>query len=218
MLQKRDADAFLRFFFWKRKNASASPLTGDIMDDFLYNLRKSVEERNKAANSQRSGDRRCGMDRRNRRPQKQPSDRRSYPPYNRNLHEIRNLLEKFVEGQKRQEAIEEKRLALETRRTAAMERIADYLGQAAGTPIDGSTAPAGSAARVDTLQGVETDASGAATPATSGELMTRLRAEGKSYEKIANALEAAGFSTVSGRGRWRGQTVKRELAKLGVKA
>jgi hypothetical protein len=203
------------------------------MDDFLYNLRKSVEERNKSGNrhadgnTNRSGDRRCGMDRRNRRPQKHNNDRRSYPPYNRNLHEIRVLLEKMLVNQGRQQEIDEKRLALEERRTVAMERIVDRLaGQALDTPVDASPAPAASAATASEAGDSGTGSKPIATkatkdvkadePATAGELMTALRAEGKSYEKIANALEAAGFSTVSGRGRWRGQTVKRELAKLGV--
>jgi hypothetical protein len=203
------------------------------MDDFLYNLRKSVEERNKSGNrhvdgnTHRSGDRRCGMDRRNRKPVKHNNDRRSYPPYNRNLHEIRVLLEKMLVNQGHQREIDEKRLALEERRTIAMERIADHLvGQGAGPQVDPSppaaaSAPAASPKR-DTGTGRQAVAPKAARPAktaepaTAGELMTTLRAEGKSYEKIANALEAAGFPTVSGRGRWRGQTVKRELAKLGV--
>jgi hypothetical protein len=187
------------------------------MDDFLYNLRKSVEERNKSANTQRGGDRRCGMDRRNRRPQKHSSDRRNYPPYNRNLHEIRLLLEKFNDSQARLEALAEKRLELEARRTTAMERIADSLSRVGETSVDAgpvfATPPARSSApRKDD----GTTAKSATHAATAGELMTRLRAEGKSFEKIANALEAQGFPTVSGRGRWRGQTVKRELAKLGV--
>jgi hypothetical protein len=186
------------------------------MDDFLYNLRKSVEERNRPGNAQRGGDRRCGMDRRNRKPQKHHNDRRSYPPYNRNMHEIRVLLEKFVEGQGRLEALDEKRLELETRRTAAMERIADSLGRIAGSPADAASVPAGPAAVADAARHQEKEVDGAAGAATAGELMTRLRAEGKSFEKIAHALEAEGFSTVSGRGRWRGQTVKRELVKLGV--
>ena len=204
------------------------------MDDFLYNLRKSVEERNKSGNrhadgnTNRSGDRRCGMDRRNRRPQKQHSnDRRSYPPYNRNLHEIRVLLEKMLVKQGLQQEINEKRLVLEERRTVAMERIVDRLmGQSLDTPVEASPPPTLEASAPampepgdtgTTSQAIASDkAAKADEPATAGELMTTLRAEGKSYEKIANALEAAGFPTVSGRGRWRGQTVKRELAKLGV--
>jgi hypothetical protein len=187
------------------------------MDDFLYNLRKSVEERNKAGAAQRGGDRRCGMDRRNRKPQKQNTDRRNYPPYNRNLHEIKLLLEKFAEGQVRLEVLEERRLELEARQTKAMERIADSLSRMAETSVDAGPVaiPSASAA---ILQGADNATTKAASMAASAaELMTQLRAEGKSYEKIANALEAEGFSTVSGRGRWRGQTVKRELAKLGVK-
>lgn len=187
------------------------------MDDFLYNLRKSVEERNKAGNTQRGGDRRCGMDRRNRKPQKHNSDRRNYPPYNRNLHEIRLLLEKFGESQARLEALAEKRLELEARRTTAMERIADSLGRITETAVDAGPVFASPPACASAPQSdAKATSKTASNTATAGELMTRLRAEGKSYEKIANALEAQGFPTVSGRGRWRGQTVKRELAKLGV--
>jgi hypothetical protein len=206
------------------------------MDDFLYNLRKSVEERGKSGNrhtdgnTNRGGDRRCGIDRRNRRPQKNHNDRRSYPPYNRNLHEIRVLLEKLLENQGQQQAIDKKRLALEERRTTALERIAHSLNGNSGTLTDTQTRSMAIEA-VDAVsqkgdaasqkgdaasQTVVNKASKTDTPATAGELMTTLRAQGKSYEKIANALEAAGFPTVSGRGRWRGQTVKRELAKLGV--
>ncbi|MDJ0785094.1 MAG: hypothetical protein QNJ22_24215 [Desulfosarcinaceae bacterium] len=185
------------------------------MDDFLYNLRKSVEDRSKSGNRHadgntvRGGDRRCGMDRRNRRPQKHHNDRRGYPHYNRNLHEIRVLLEKMLAGQAQQRDIDEKRLALESRRTAAMERIAEILAGGAGLKTE---IEADSAVASETDAVAEPDA-----PTSAGELMKTLRAEGKSYDKIAKALEAAGFSTVSGRGRWRGQTVKRELAKLGVK-
>jgi hypothetical protein len=186
------------------------------MDDFLYNLRKSVEERNKSGKTQR-GDRRCGMDRRNRKPQKQQNDRRSYPPYNRNLHEIRVLLERFVEGQAQQQAIDDKRLELEKRRTRAMEQIADNLHRIAGSAVEAVAEPAVSAVKPEAPRRKKKGASKGASPTTPGELMTRLRAEGKSYEKIANALETEGFPTVSGRGRWRGQTVKRELLKLGIK-
>ena len=194
------------------------------MDDFLYNLRKSVEERSKSGNrhgdgnSHRGGDRRCGMDRRNRKPQKHHNDRRNYPHYNRNLHEIRVLLEKLLEQQGQQRALEEKRLVFEERRTAAMERIAGCLGRSLGTPavVDTESAMITPEA-IDTIpEAVEKRDHGSPEPATAGELMTALRAQGKSYEKIAKALEASGFPTVSGRGRWRGQTVKRELAKLGV--
>jgi hypothetical protein len=187
------------------------------MDDFLYNLRKSVEERNKSGATQRGGDRRCGMDRRNRKPQKHSTDLRNYPPYNRNLHEIRLLLEKFVEGQGRLEVFEEKRLELEARRTKAMERIADSLNRITETSNDAGPVFAAPPAGASIPQSdVKARSKTAAKAVTAAELMTQLRAEGKSYEKIANALEAEGFSTVSGRGRWRGQTVKRELAKLGV--
>jgi hypothetical protein len=83
-------------------------------------------------------------------------------------------------------------------------------------PVEAAPSPAAAAADDAIPQAIEEKAAKADEPATAGELMTTMRADGKSYEKIANALEAAGFPTVSGRGRWRGQTVKRELAKLGV--
>jgi hypothetical protein len=195
------------------------------MDDFLYNLRKSVEERSKPGNryadgnTNRGGDRRCGMDRRNRKPQKPHSDRRGYPPYNRNLHEIRVLLERFVEGQAQQQAADEKRLELETRRTEALERIADSLGELTNTQAAGVNDPMDSfdpqVVAEKAGQGVTTQAD-EPEPDTPAALMTFLRSRGTSFEKIAQALEAKGFPTVSGRGRWRGQTVKRELKKLGV--
>jgi hypothetical protein len=184
------------------------------MDDFLYNLRKSVEERSKSGNSQRGGDRRCGVDRRNRKPQKHQSDRRSSPPYNRNLHEIRVLLERFVEGQGQQQALEEKRLELETRRTEAMERIAKSLSRMSNAPVEAEVST--DAPKAAPAQSRKKPAPQTAGPATAEQVMTQLRAEGMSYERIAQALEAKGFATVSGRGRWRGQTVKRSLLKLGV--
>ena len=200
------------------------------MDDFLYNLRKSVEERSKSGgrhadgNTNRGGDRRCGMDRRNRKPQKYHNDRRSYPPYNRNLQDIKALLEKLTAAQDRQQALAEKRLDLEARRTVALERIAEALSGAVALPATGEdppdATPVAAAAAPDAIEpahtAVENQENESPEPATAGELMTTLRAAGKSYDKIAKALEAAGFPTVSGRGRWRGQTVKRGLAQLGV--
>jgi hypothetical protein len=126
------------------------------------------------------------------------------------------LLEKLLANQGQQQAIDEKRLALAERQTEALEHIATSLSGNSGKQTDPQTDSMTAGEVEPTIQVVEKEACKIDQPATVGELMTTLRAEGKSYEKIANALEAAGFPTVSGRGRWRGQTVKRELIKLGV--
>ncbi len=223
------------------------------MDDFLYNLRKSVEDRSKSgrrysdSKNKRGDDRRCGMDRRDRKPQKHHNDRRSYSPQNRTMNDIKQLLEKLLGNQAHQRSIDEERLKLETRRTEAMERIADLLGRATGAQVDdGPDVTASTEAGVEPQvaeisEAAQVDESSADTERptadgrsttgkrstagrrptagvrpTAGGLMRSLRAAGKSYEKIAQALEEKGIPTVSGRGRWRGQTVKRELAKLGV--
>lgn len=204
------------------------------MDDFLYNLRKSVEDRSRSgrrhtdSKSRRGDDRRCGMDRRDRKPQKHHNDRRSYNPHNRTMNDIKQLLEKLLGNQAHQRSMDEERLKLETRRTEAMERIADLLERASGAPVEEgpdvtANAEAGVESQVAETSKTQVDkpspaakVSTAGKRLTAGELMMSLRAAGKSYEKIAQALEEKGIPTVSGRGRWRGQTVKRELVKLGV--
>jgi hypothetical protein len=45
-------------------------------------------------------------------------------------------------------------------------------------------------------------------------MICQLRSEGFSYAKIADILEAKGIPTVSGKGRWRGQSVQRLYLKV----
>ncbi len=179
------------------------------MDDFLYKLRNSRKK--------------TGYDR-NRRNQDNYSPRadRSKPkgkkPQNLpvgvdHLSAIRRTLETIAENQKQMLEAELRRRDVEERKARALEDIARLMGrreQDAAQPVSDrrETPQPREAADADA------DAPGAARPSRADrerilKIIHGLREKGQTYEGIARHLETQNIPTLSGRGKWRGQTIYR---------
>ncbi|PID76192.1 MAG: hypothetical protein CSB22_00400 [Deltaproteobacteria bacterium] len=105
----------------------------------------------------------------------------------------------------------------QARQAVAMEKIADCLERLIENKTESValTPPTSPAPKNDTADPVNTDITDiapAAHPKTRAEMVAfvhDLREQGLSYEKIADVFEAKRISTLSGRGKWRGQTIYR---------
>jgi len=101
------------------------------------------------------------------------------------------------------------------RQTVAMEKIADLLENLVKMPsvpvADVISSHSSPTAMVDSADAaVEMEPSG--QPITRAEMVAlihQMRNQGLSYEKIADEFELKQISTLSGRGKWRGQTIYR---------
>ena len=180
------------------------------MDDFLHNLRTG---KNKAYDRKRRT-----YENPHSRMQERQGNRKSKPFHqnrdlsNESLTAIRKALDEISGNQKRLAEINTQRVAVEERKAEALESIVSYLKShyrpAAGPPA----APAAPAPKAPE------SVAPAAKPETKvrvlnrDEIIERIkthRAKGMSYEKVALKLEEEGVQTLSGRGRWRGQTIYR---------
>ncbi len=187
------------------------------MDDFLHNLRtgknKSYDRNRKPYdNTYKSPDRQnIGDNRRRDVFQKSGSVE--------HLTAIKKLLEDLTETQKRLIEIEEKRAVFEERIAAALEMIS--MGAAARKPEQESPTPQTETETAfsetpDEDAPLATELSSADTGAEIMqplgkeqlvEMISAMRKEQMSFEKIAKNLEQQGISTLSGKGVWRGQAV-----------
>ena len=196
------------------------------MNEFLHQLRQSKDKH---------------FDR-NRRPHQNPQyrdqDRRGpkdyrKPSYNRNtqdtasaleptLSSIQSVLKEIQDSLKNLAAIEKRRVETEERKTDVLEKIAERLlgfteavvsTQAEKTgdqPVQLEQDPA----PVETAPADEEPADAHFTREDILEKITGFRREGMSFERISRELEAAGIPTLSGKGRWRGQTVHKLLKQM----
>jgi hypothetical protein len=181
------------------------------MDDFLYKLRnarkKTGYDRNRRGQDSYTprGDRNKGK-------MKKPPQTVSVGFDH--LAAIRRTLETISENQKQLMDGERLRREIEERKAQALEKIAGFIGQlkekrkspevapeiaeeeqeAPQTAGDKQEAPAGSA-RADRDRVLK--------------IIQGLREEGQTYEHIARHLETRKIPTLSGRGKWRGQTIYR---------
>lgn len=153
---------------------------------------------------------------------KQAKDRRKGP--NRKISEMeqqtnilaeivtdmKGLLESIEQSNKRLTEMEERRVGIEERQTAALEKIAEYL--AGGTiqqprPVgesegkDDSDIPQGKPDN-DTKQKII-------------QMILERREAGMSYNQIALKLTEEGIPTFSGKGKWHSQTVQK-IGKAGL--
>jgi len=192
------------------------------MDDFLYNLRRDTDKRNRRQSGQQQyrGQERRGM----------KDTRRGYARRNDTtselLPEIKTLLENISENQK-------KLLSNDKRRTLALENIAASLRLMSGNaePIempeedsmpeetaDAAESMAAEAASEDEPETKETatddedDEDDEAAPARSSrqeirKIALELRDQGKTYKEIAQYLDDEKYPTFSGKGGWHAPTI-----------
>jgi hypothetical protein len=188
------------------------------MDDFLHNLRtgknkpfdrkRRTYENPHSRMQERQGNR-------NRRPNYQNRDMS-----NETLAAIRKVLDEISGNQKRLAEISNRRVAVEERKAEALEALVSHFQQK--TALAGSMPVAAQAPPAPEPQ-VSAPATPDVAPAADTQVLSRPeivarikkhRKAGLSYEKVALKLEEEGVQTLSGRGRWRGQTIYR-LAQEG---
>ena len=207
------------------------------MDDFLYNLRRETDKRNR----RQSGQQYRGQERRGPKDQRRSHPRRNETtePFAELLPEIKSLLETVGENQKRL-------IAGETRKTQVLENIAaslrmmsgntqhlDAPGEATGpgeavaaespkatipkTDVDahaGETSSAGiSEAASDEASAEATDtekpkeAPKRSTHEDVRKISLKLRDQGMTYKQIAKHLDDEKIPTFSGKGGWHAPTI-----------
>jgi len=121
------------------------------------------------------------------------------------LNAIRKTLETIADGQQAMVDLGERRAQAEERKAAAIENIAEHvINWLSQLPATGFGHPGGAAHKSAAGTVVLDPRRQALVDKVKG-----LRAEGLSYEKIAQQLENENVPTLSGRGRWRGQTIHR---------
>lgn len=169
------------------------------MDDFLYKLRNAKKSshdrsrRNQDSYSYRMGDR------------KKPKGRKFQQTSSLNsdhLAAIRKTLETIAENQKQQMGTERVRCEIEERKALALEKIAGLVGNlkekdVPREPADGSR------------EVTKTTLPHRADRDMILKIIHGLRQKGQTYERIAEHLESEGIPTLSGKGKWRGQSIYR---------
>ena len=172
------------------------------MDDFLYNVRtgnmRNMDKSNRRYDNNRykSQNRQQGKER-----------RKGYVKYRSlstdQFSAIKETLGSMVDHQERQ--------------TKAMENIARHLEKLVSISSQAAQPPQTSAVEIKAPPTAKIPAPGSTgksvpTPSTREEmvaLIQQLREQNLSYEKIAEIFEDKQISTLSGRGKWRGQTIYR---------
>lgn len=140
---------------------------------------------------------------------------------NETLPDFKNRMDEIAESQKRMAQAAERRAEAEERKARALEAIAGYVEQllpSTGQQATVAVPPAEGQARV--TGPIDADVPAEAPPAElvvpsdkqqALKLIESMRAEGESYARIAEHLEAKGIPTPSGRGQWRGPAVSKLL-------
>lgn len=182
------------------------------MDDFLYNLRRESDKRNRRQSGQQQY---RGPDRRGMKDQ-----RRGFPRRNDTtaelLPEIKSLLETISENQKLL-------VANDKRKTLALENIAASLRLMSGNdePIEIPIAesapeePQVEAAAEDEVEAMEAESDDdeaeddppRSTREEIRKIALELREQGKTYKEIAQYLDDKKFPTFSGKGGWHAPTI-----------
>ena len=181
------------------------------MDDFLYKLRNAKKKTGYDRN-RRSQDNYSQRGDRSKFKGKKPQ---TVPVGVDHLAAIRRTLETIAENQKQLLEAGDQRRAIEERKIRALEEMARLMGRREGDAGGSGQGPR-EAPRVleAAATGGETDASGRQeSPRTDREQILKiihgLREKGQTYEGIARHLETRNIPTLSGRGKWRSQTIYR---------
>ena len=189
------------------------------MDDFLYKLRNARKKTGYDRN-RRSQDNYGPRGDRNKGKMKKPPQTVSVGFDH--LAAIRRTLEAISENQKQLMDAERLRREIEERKALALEKIAGFFGQLKEKPKSQEVAEAIAEETQEALQTPQEtpQAAGekeapAATNAARADrdrvlkIIQGLRQKGQTYEHIARHLETQKIPTLSGRGKWRGQTIYR---------
>ncbi len=208
------------------------------MDDFLHNLRsgklKQTDRSGRSYNDPqyKGGPRRGVMDRR----------KRELETFER-LNAVKGVLETISETQKRMAEATEARTRAEERKARAMEILAqniyrminpnatdadtlfsdqpDTQAAAAALPEDEPvTAESPDETAGDEIKPDDVSQSTGRLSAEDRDILVdvigQMRADGQNWEKIARHIAAKGYPTISGRGAWRGITVKNLFGKAAI--
>jgi CRISPR/Cas system CMR-associated protein Cmr1 (group 7 of RAMP superfamily) len=178
------------------------------MDDFLHNLRsgnlKQPDRSRRQYQDQhyKGPQRRHGGDRRNK-------DANSAANAE-NLSAIKGALENIAETHRRMANAHESRSIAEERKAEAIEAIADSFEEfVKGKKVPKKIPEIPSDRIEDPEQFQKADKLDQAGRDQAAKLVCELRAQGVSYARIASKMEQMEIPTLSGRGKWRGQTVQR---------
>jgi FtsZ-interacting cell division protein ZipA len=131
------------------------------------------------------------------------------------------VLKEIQEHMKSLTATEERRVKAEERKTDVLEKISERLMDLAentlsnkpATSVEAQPEPVAEKPPVQPASQPEPDP----TKLSREEILIKIaahRKESMSYERIARELESAGIPTLSGKGRWRGQTVHKLLKQM----
>jgi hypothetical protein len=210
------------------------------MDDFLHNLRsgklKQADRSGRSYNDPqyKGGPRKNIMDRR----------KRELETFER-LNAVKEVLETISETQKRMVEATEARTKAEERKARAMEILAQNIYRMINPnakDVDtlfshqpeiqpaSATLPADESISVESPTETEEardentpDADSKSTGRLSSkdrdiliDMIGQMRADGQNWEKIARHIAAKGYPTVSGRGTWRGITVRNLFDKAAI--
>jgi hypothetical protein len=193
-----------------------------MVDDFLHNLRsgklkRSGKERRQYDNPMYKGpEKRSGRDRRG--PGKVSMDR-IVDLLNDTVPSIKAVLESINENQKNMASIKRARAQAEERKAEAMESIVNVLQEMLSSrPLffegkqvepQSSLEPARAFNEIAEVKKPDSDQREEVL-----QLISELRNEGLSYDKIAQNLRSRGLSTFSGKGTWHGQTVQKLFRQI----
>jgi hypothetical protein len=187
------------------------------MDDFLHNLRtnnpKAFDRTHTRGNF--DGNRFKPNDRQNPKDKRKPSPQRPFNNGDQTLM-LKKAVETLAEAAVKQAAVQERLVEAEERKATAMEglieRLTQILGNQASIHVP-TVKPIVSAPSHETVEPIQPS-----IPVEVRESIDRralisrinqLRDKGTSYEKIAQIFEEEKVQTLSGRGKWRGQTIFR---------
>ncbi len=169
------------------------------MDDFLYNLRRESDKRNKRQSHMqqqyRGPDRRTGKDKRNY--QRRPD----LEQIAEIMPEIKNLLGAISTNQNRMAEIEEQKVK-------AIEKVSDQLAEiiASGRGIGGVITDSAEKKVAVGLGAVALEVSQVDRDEIT-KLVLDMRQKGSTYKEIASHLEENNIPTFSGKGEWHAQTI-----------
>jgi len=178
------------------------------MDDFLHNLRSGKMKRPEKYRRSYGSHKNTGHERRKTKDYKNGSYGKAREQ--ENLTEIKQIITGIAESQKRIANAEERTAKAEERKTEIMENLFELLKQLVNserTETDEKSVNLElKLAPEVTLQKTDKE--------KTLELIHNMRKDGMSYEKIANFLDTKKIPTLSGRGKWRGQTIHRLCNKV----
>ncbi len=184
------------------------------MDNFLYNIRNNSNNNNRFDRNRKGYDGNRNYEKHNNRDKKTGNYRKNGAGSDQ-LPAIKKLIEDFLTDYKHGLELEERIAKAEERKADAIEKIADMLVTKArpNMPFPAEELPEEKPAEElpaeKLAEKLPEDKPVEYNREKINKLISDMRRDGLSYEKIALNLEESGVPTLSGRGKWRGQTVYR---------